>query len=164
MFKKRQKQNWVQKTTLMLLITSLWACFPERFRHEKYDCSSSPGTIKAIVLSKAEVGNNAKIIGMTGEQEASVEKINTQVAILRFADRQIKVNRETGAITLIYGSKYRRMICKKSLFKMWACNGLLRLFWTVELYYNSSFISAYSGLGCNIIGLWSNSSKLNRFG
>ncbi|MDB4599221.1 hypothetical protein OAI25_00755 [Alphaproteobacteria bacterium] len=118
MFKKRQKQNWKQRTTLMLLITSLSACFPERFRHEKYDCSSSPGTIKAIVLSKAEVGNNAKIIGMTGEQEASVEKINTQVAILRFADRQIKVNRESGAITLIYGSKYRRMICEKSLFKM----------------------------------------------
>ena len=118
MFKKRQKQNWMQRTTLMLLITSLSACFPERFRHEKYDCSSSPGTIKAIVLSKAEVGNNAKIIGMTGEQEASVEKINTQVAILRLADRQIKVNRESGAITLIYGSKYRRMICKKTLFKM----------------------------------------------
>ena len=118
MFKKRQKQNLLQKTTLMLLVTSLWACFPERFRHEKYDCSSSPGTIKAIVLSKAEVGNNAKIIGMTGDQEASVEKINTQEAILHFADRQIKVNRETGAITLIYGSKYRRMICKKSLFTM----------------------------------------------
>jgi hypothetical protein len=118
MFKKRQKQNWLQRITLMLLITGLSACLPERFRHEKYDCSSSPGTIKAIVLSKAEVGNNAKIIGMTGEQEASVEKINTQVAILHFADRQIKVNRKTGAITLIYGSKYRRMICKKSLFKM----------------------------------------------
>ena len=118
MFKKRQRQNWMQRTTLMLLVTSLSACFPERFRHEKYDCSNNPGTIKAIVLSKAEVGNNAKIIGMTGEQEASVEKINTQVAILRFADRQIKVNRESGAITLIYGSKYRRMICEKSLFKM----------------------------------------------
>ena len=118
MFKKRQKQNCVQKTTLLLLISSLWACFPERFRHEKYDCSSSPGTIKAIVLSKAEVGNHAKIIDITGEQAASVEKINTQMAVLHFADRQIKVNRETGAITLIYGSKYRRMICKKSLFKM----------------------------------------------
>ena len=118
MLKNRQKQNWVLKTTLLLLISSLWACFPERFRHEKYDCSSNPGTIKAIVLSKAEVGNNAKVIAITGEQEASVEKINTQVAILRFADRQIKVNRESGAITLIYGSKYRRMICEKSLFKM----------------------------------------------
>ena len=69
-------------------------------------------------MSKAKLGNNAKIIGMTGEQEASVEKINTQVAILRFADRQIKINRESGAITLIYGSKYKRMICEKSLFKM----------------------------------------------
>ena len=118
MFKKLQKQKLAQKTILMLLITSLWGCFPERFRHEKYDCSSSPGTIKAIVLSKAEVGNHAKIIDMTGEQAASVEKINTQIAILHFADRQIKVNRETGAITLIYGSKYRRMICEKSLFKM----------------------------------------------
>ena len=118
MFKKRQKQNWLQSTALVLLITSLSACFPERFRHEKYDCSSNPGTIRAIVLSKAEVGNNAKIIGMTSEQEASVKKINTQVAVLRFADRQIKVNRESGAITLIYGSKYRRMICEKSLFKM----------------------------------------------
>ena len=118
MFKKRQKQNWVQKTTLLLLISSLWACFPERFRHEKYDCSSSPGTIKAIILSKAEIGNHAKIIGMAGEQAASVEKIDNQEAILHFADRQIKVNRGTGAITLTYGSKYRRMICKKSLFKM----------------------------------------------
>ena len=102
----------------MLLITSLSACFPERFRHEKYDCSSNPGTIKAIVLSKAEVGNHAKIIDRTGEQAASVEKINTQTAMLHFADRQIKVNRETGAITLTYGSKYRRMICNKSVFKM----------------------------------------------
>ena len=118
MFKKRQKQNWMQRTTLILLITSLSACFPERFRHEKYDCSSSSGTIKAIVLSKAEVGNHAKIIDMTGEQAASVEKINSQEAILHFADRQIKVNRESGAITLIYGSKYKRMICEKSLFKM----------------------------------------------
>ena len=118
MLKKRQKQNLVQKTTLLLLISNLWACFPERFRHEKYDCSSSPGTIKAIVLSKAGVGNHAKIIDLTGEQGASIEKINTQVAILRFADRQIKVNRESGAVTLIYGSKYRRIICEKSLFKM----------------------------------------------
>ena len=118
MFKKRQIQNWVQKTTLLLMVSSLWACFPERFRHEKYDCSSNPGTIKAIVLSKAEVGNHAKIIDMTGEQAASIEKITTGSAILHFADRQIKVNRETGAITLIYGSKYRRMTCKKSLFKM----------------------------------------------
>ena len=108
----------MQRTTLMLLITSLSACFPERFRHEKYDCSSSHGTIKAIVLSKAEVGNNAKIISLTGEQEASVEKINTQVAILRFADRQIKVDRESGSITLTYGSKYKRMVCEKTLFKM----------------------------------------------
>jgi len=118
MFKKRQKQNWMQTTTLLLLISSLWACFPERFRHEKYDCSSSPGTIKAIVLSKAEVGNHAKIIDVNGEQAASVEKIDTQVAVLHFADRQIKVNRETGTITLTYGSKYKRMVCKKSLFKM----------------------------------------------
>ena len=118
MFKKLQKQNSAQKTILILLITSLWGCLPERFRHEKYDCSSSPGTIKAIVLSKAEVGNHAKIIDMTGEQAASVEKINTQMAILHFADRQIKVNRETGAITLIYGSRYKRMICTKSLFTM----------------------------------------------
>ena len=118
MFKKRQKQNWMQRTTLMLLITSLSACFPERFRHEKYDCSSSPDTIKAIILSKAEVGNHARVIDMTGEQAASIEKINTQMAILHFADRRIKVNRETGAITLIYGTMYKRMICKKSLFKM----------------------------------------------
>ena len=118
MFKKRQELNWGQKTILLLLISSLWACFPERFRHEKYDCSSSPGTIKAIVLSKAEVGNHARVIDMTGEQAASVEKINTQMAILHFANRRIKVNRETGAITLIYGTKYKRMICKKSLFKM----------------------------------------------
>ena len=55
---------------------------------------------------------------MTGEQAASIEKITTESAIVHFADRQIKVNRETGAITLIYGSKYRRMTCKKSLFKM----------------------------------------------
>ena len=118
MFKQKQIQNCGQKTALLLLISSLWACFPERFRHEKYDCSGSQGAIKAIVLSKAEVGNHAKIIDITGEQAASVEKINTQMAVLHFADRQIKVNRETGAITLIYGSKYRRMICEKSLFKM----------------------------------------------
>ena len=118
MFKQRQIQNWGQKTALLLLISSLWACFPERFRHEKYDCSGRPGAIKAIVLSKAEVGNHAKIIDITGEQTASVEKISTQMAVLQFADRQIKVNRETGTITMFYGSKYRRVICKKSLFKM----------------------------------------------
>ena len=83
MFKQKQIQNCGQKTALLLLISSLWACFPERFRHEKYDCSGSQGAIKAIVLSKAEVGNHAKIIDITGEQAASVEEINTQMAVLQ---------------------------------------------------------------------------------
>jgi len=118
MFKMTQPINWMKATTLLMLTAILCSCFPERFRHEKYNCSGSHRSIKTIVLNKAEPGRYAKITTMNGEQEASIIQIDSQTAILDYENRQIKINRETGAVTLTHGAKYQRAICKKTVFKM----------------------------------------------
>jgi len=118
MYKKINSAIPVQKTVLLLLSASLWSCFPERFRHEKYECSGSLFNIKAIVLNKAETGNHAKIISSSGEKEAYITEITAETTKLESANMRIKINRKTGAVTATFGAKYQSTVCKKSVFKM----------------------------------------------
>jgi len=108
----------MQKTVLLALTASLWACFPERFRHEKYECSGSLYNIKAIVLNKAETGSHATVTSSSGEKEAFITEITAETAMLESSNMRIKINRKTATVTATYGTKYQSAVCKKSVFKM----------------------------------------------
>ncbi len=102
----------------LLLAICLCSCLPERFRHEKYDCSDSLRTISTIIINKAKPGNYAKIISPSRETEANITQIDEQTAWLTYQNMQMKINRKTGVMTMILGTKYRRVNCKKTVFTM----------------------------------------------
>ena len=110
--------NRINAITLLLISATLCSCFPERFRHEKYDCSQNIGGIRTIVFNKTEPGEFAKIITISGEKEASITQIDHQAAILKYNNRQLKINRQTGSVTLTHTAKYQSSICKKTVFTM----------------------------------------------
>ena len=113
-----QKRKRVKAATHLLIAICLSSCLPERFRHEKYDCSGSLQTINTIIISKAKTGNNAKIVSHTSETKANITQIDAQTAWLTYKNMQMTIDRKTGAITMLQGTNYRKVVCKKTVFKM----------------------------------------------
>lgn len=105
-------------TQLLLFAICLCSCLPERFRHEKYDCSGSLQNINTIIINKAKTGNYAKIVSPTSETEANITQIDGQAAWLTYKNIRMRINRKTGSITMVQGNKYRKIGCKKTVFTM----------------------------------------------
>ena len=116
--KGMQTPGRFKAATQLLLAICLCSCMPERFRHEKYDCSGSSQNITNIIINKAKTGNHAKIISPTSETEANITKIEEQTAWLTYNNIQMKIDRKNGAITMIQGNKYKKIGCKKTVFTM----------------------------------------------
>ena len=114
---KRAPQG-ITATTLLLFAISLCSCLTERFRHEKYDCSGSPQNISTIIINKAKTGNYAKIVSPASETKANITQIDEQTAWLTHKNTQMKINRKTGTVTMVQGTKYIKLVCKKTVFKM----------------------------------------------
>ena len=116
--KGKQTSGVLKAATHLLLATCLCSCLPERFRHEKYDCSDSLQAINTIIINKAKPGNYAKIFSSTSETEAIITKIDEQTVWLAYENMQLKINRKTAAITMLQGTRYRKVGCKKTVFTM----------------------------------------------
>ena len=118
-FHRGKQTPWVLKAAIQLLfLICLCSCLPERFRHEKYDCSGSLQTISTIIINKAKPGKYAKIVSPTKETEANITQIDEQEAWLEYRQVQMKINRKTGAVTMVQGTKYIKVGCKKTVFTM----------------------------------------------
>ena len=114
----KQAPGGAKVTILLLLAICLCSCLPERFRHEKYDCSSSLQNINTIVINKATVGNFANIVSPTSETKANITQIDEQIAWLTYKNMQIKINRKTGEMTMVQGTRYIKVGCKKTVFTL----------------------------------------------
>ena len=114
----KQDSGKIKAATHLLFLICLCSCLPERFRHEKYDCSGSLQTIKTIVINKAKTGNHAKVVSPTSETEANITQIDEQTAWLTYKNMQMKINRKTGTMTMVQGTQYRKVSCKKTVFTM----------------------------------------------
>ena len=116
--KTKKAPKGITTTTLLLLAIGLCSCLPERFRHEKYDCSGSLQNINTVIISKAKTGNYAKIVSPTSETKANIIQIDEQTAWLTHKNMQMKINRKTGIMTMVQGTRYIKVGCKKTVFKM----------------------------------------------
>ena len=116
--KGKQTPGGLKVAAQLLFVICLCSCLPERFRHEKYDCSSSLQTINTIIINKAKPGNYAKIVSPTSETKANIIQIDEQTAWLTYKNVQMKINRKTGSVTMIQGTKYIKVSCKKTVFTM----------------------------------------------
>ena len=114
----KQLPGGVKTATHLLFAICLCSCLPERFRHEQYDCSASLNNISTITLNKAKTGDYAKIVTPFNEAKANITQIDQQTAWLIYKRIQIKINRKTGKITMIEGTRYRKVACKKTVFTM----------------------------------------------
>ena len=116
---KGKQTPWgLKAASLLLFAICLGSCLPERFRHEKYDCSGSLQAINTIIINKAKPGNYAKIVSSTSETEANITQIDEQTAWLTYKNMQMKINRKTGTMTLVQGTRYIKVGCKKTVFTM----------------------------------------------
>ena len=113
-----QTPRGLKAATQLLFAICLCSCLPERFRHEKYDCSGSLQIINTIIINKAKPGNYAKIVSPTSETKTNITQIDEQTAWMTFNNVQMKINRKTGAITMFQGNKYIKVRCKKTVFTM----------------------------------------------
>jgi uncharacterized protein with ParB-like and HNH nuclease domain len=116
--KTKNAPKGITATTLLLFTLCLCSCLPERFRHEKYDCSGSQQNINTIVINKAKTGNYAKIVSPASETKANITQIDEQTAWLTHKNIQMKINRKTGTVTMVQGTNYIKLVCKKTVFKM----------------------------------------------
>ena len=114
----RQPLAGIKAATLLLFAVCLCSCLPERFRHEKYDCSGSLQTINTIIINKAKVGKYAKIVSPTSETNANITHIDGERAWVTFRNARMEINRKAGTITIVQGTKYRKVVCKKTVFTM----------------------------------------------
>ena len=122
---KSFRQNWSGKQPYMLLglmagiiLTSLSGCQLERFRHEKYSCQNSNLDIAEIVIRNAKKGKEVKIFGYDGDRTGIIEKISSQIAVIRTEDGTLKLNRKTGALSIQRRNLYTRTSCKLTIFTL----------------------------------------------
>ena len=119
LIQKGKLKPWgLKAASLLLFATCLCSCLPERFRHEKYDCSGSLQIINTIIINKAKPGNYAKIVSSTSETKANITQIDEQTAWLTYKNMQMKINRKTGTMTMVEGTRYIKVGCKKTVFTM----------------------------------------------
>ena len=116
--KTKKTPKGITATTLLIFAISLCSCLPERFRHEKYDCSGSLKNINTVIINKAKTGNYAKIVSPARETKANIIQIDEQTAWLNHKNMQMKINRKTGTLTIVHGTKYTKVDCEKTVFKM----------------------------------------------
>jgi len=116
--RSKQAPRKTKATTLLLFAICLCSCLPERFRHEKYDCSGSLQNINTIIINKATTGNYAKVISSTSETKANITQIDEQTAWLTYKNMKMKISRTTGTMTMVQGTKYTKVGCKKTVFTM----------------------------------------------
>ena len=114
----KQTPGRLKAASHLLFVICLCSCLPERFRHEKYDCSGSPQNINTIIINKAKIGGYAKIVSPASETKANITQIDEQTAWLTYKNTQMKLNRKTGKMTMFQGTAYTKVDCKKTVFTM----------------------------------------------
>ena len=117
-YRTKQIPRVIVAAAHLLLTTYLCSCLPERFRHEKYDCSASLAGINTIILNKAKPGDHAKITVAGSEIMANITQITDQTAWVTYKNIQMKINRKTGVIIVVEGTRYQKIICKQTIFTM----------------------------------------------
>ena len=70
------------------------------------------------MITKAKLGQFAKVTKNGQEKKANVTRIDDAIAVIIYEKIKIKIERNTGVIALIHGKNYKKGTCIKSVFKM----------------------------------------------
>jgi hypothetical protein len=108
----------ITKTTAVIcLCLSLSACIDfERFRHEKYTCSSHSYDIADIVIRNPQAGETVTIFGFKHNREGLIISISDENAVIKTERLKLFVNRIKGSVSVLQGNRYRNMRCTQTIF------------------------------------------------
>ena len=104
---------------IICLCLSLSACINfERFRHEKYTCSSYSFDIAEIIIRNAKVGETATITGFERNRKGLIISISDDTAVIETGQLKLFVDRIKGSVSALHGNRYRNLKCTQTIFTL----------------------------------------------
>jgi hypothetical protein len=104
---------------IIYLCFSLSACIDfERFRHEKYTCSSHNYDIAEIVIRNAKAGEPVTIFGFEQNREGLIISISDETAVIAAGQLKLFVDRIKGSVSALRGNRYSNLRCTQTIFTL----------------------------------------------
>ena len=106
-------------TRIICLCFSLSACINfERFRHEKYTCSSYSLDIAEIIIRNAKAGKTVAISGFKRNRDGLIISISDDVAVIETGQLKLFVDRIKGSVSALSGNRYWNLKCTQTIFTL----------------------------------------------
>ena len=104
---------------IICLCFSLSACINfERFRHEKYTCSSYSLDIAEIIIRNAKAGELVTISGFKRNRDGLIISISDDTAVIGTGQLKLFVDRVKGSVSALRGNRYRNLKCTQTIFTL----------------------------------------------
>ena len=104
---------------IICLCLSLSACINfERFRHEKYTCSSYSLDIAEIIIRNAKAGKTVTISGFERNRDGLIISISDDTAVIETGRLKLIVDRLKGSVSALSGNSYRNLKCTQTIFTL----------------------------------------------
>ena len=106
-------------TGIICLSFSLSACINfERFRHEKYTCSSYSLDIAEIIIRNAKAGETVTISGFERNRDGLIISISDDAAVIETGQLKLFVDRLKGSVSALRGNRYQNLKCTQTIFTL----------------------------------------------
>ena len=116
---KNNMMHIAKAAGIICLCFSLSACIDlERFRHEKYTCSSYRLDIAEIVIRNAKAGETVTIFGFERNRDGLIISISDTTAIIETGQLKLFVDRIKGSVSALRGNRYRNLKCRQTIFTL----------------------------------------------
>ena len=104
---------------IICLCFSLSACINfERFRHEKYTCSSYSLDIAEIIIRNAKAGELVTISGFKRNRDGLIISISDDTAVIGTGQLKLFVDRVKGSVSALRGNRYSNLRCTQTIFTL----------------------------------------------
>jgi hypothetical protein len=90
----------------------------ERFRHEKYACSSNKLGIVEIIVNDDRAGASVTVTKVTGDTVMTIGNITDDEMIMASDQLVLIINRNSGVMQATAGKVTSYITCEKTLFTM----------------------------------------------
>ena len=104
---------------IICLCFILSACINfERFRHEKYTCSSYSLDIAEIIIRNAKAGKTVTISGFERNRDGLIISISDDTAVIETGQLKLFVDRIKGSVSALSGNRDRNLKCTQTIFTL----------------------------------------------
>ncbi len=116
LFERRILPAWLGLSLAAILLSG---CINlERFRHEKYSCSSNRAGIDEVIIRRAKQGAEVKIFSAGNEKTGQITAITEDAVTISYQEVGLTLNRISGSITIADKNRYYRLNCSVSVFTL----------------------------------------------